>query len=217
MNRLRQYTAVGCAMLLVASPVSAANREKQDAGETQARAAAQVAKGEYERGEFASALASFEKAYALKAVPGLLFNIAQCHRQLGNHERAIVYFQRFLESSPNPAQANATRELMATEKAKHAASEKEKVEAVEQARRLEVERAREAAARAEAEAAQHRSDLNASIKEGPPEAVENRPAYTRWWFWTAIGAVAVTAAVTSVVVVTAPRPTPTTFPDINAR
>ena len=122
MKRLRRCAALGCVMMLVASPVSAARRQ-QDSSQAQARAAAQVAKGAYERGDFEAALASFEKAYALKQVPGLLFNIAQCHRQLGYDEPAIAYFQRFLEIGPNPAQAKAKRERIATETAKHAAGE----------------------------------------------------------------------------------------------
>lgn len=217
MRAARSFTALACLGLLLSSPVGA--RPPPDKNELAAREAAGLAKGAFERGDFAAALRSFEKAYTRKQVPGLLFNIAQCHRQLGNHEKAIAYFQRFLESGPDAAQAKATRELIATEHAKQNAAAKARDSEAEQTREIEVQRAREAAAKAEAEAALRRADLEAAIKEGGPAAaaVESKPAYTRWWFWGAIGLAAAAAATTAVVVTTAPRPTPTTFPDINAR
>jgi tetratricopeptide (TPR) repeat protein len=62
------------------------------------RAQALYAEGEtaYSGGDYESALASFNAAYELIAVPGLLFNIGQCHRKLGHHIKAADYFQRYL-------------------------------------------------------------------------------------------------------------------------
>jgi tetratricopeptide (TPR) repeat protein len=56
---------------------------------------------EYNLGHFEQAIAAFEKAYEFSPVPILLFNIGQCHRQLGNKERAVFFYRRYLEQAPN--------------------------------------------------------------------------------------------------------------------
>ncbi|MES1210667.1 MAG: tetratricopeptide repeat protein, partial [Pseudomonadota bacterium] len=48
-------------------------------------------------------IGDFEKAYDLDPSPIFLFNIAQSHRQLGNKERALFFYRRYLEQAPNAA------------------------------------------------------------------------------------------------------------------
>ncbi|MDZ4696012.1 MAG: tetratricopeptide repeat protein [Deltaproteobacteria bacterium] len=55
---------------------------------------------EYNLGRFDEAIAAFEKAYEQDPAPILLFNIAQSHRQLGRHERALFFYRRFLDADP---------------------------------------------------------------------------------------------------------------------
>jgi hypothetical protein len=55
---------------------------------------------EYNLGHFTDAIAQFEKAYEIDPAPILLFNIAQCHRQNGNKERAAFFYRRYLEQNP---------------------------------------------------------------------------------------------------------------------
>ena len=55
----------------------------------------------YNLGHFQEAIPEFEKAYELDASPIFLFNIAQSHRQLGNKERALFFYRRYLEQAPN--------------------------------------------------------------------------------------------------------------------
>jgi tetratricopeptide (TPR) repeat protein len=78
---------------------------------------------EYNIGHFENAIAEFEKAYAISPQPILLYNIAQSHRQLGNHERALFFYRRYLEGAPNaPNRADIERrmhELEATLKAQN--------------------------------------------------------------------------------------------------
>lgn len=57
----------------------------------------------YNLGHFQDAIHAFEAAYDLDPAPILIFNIAQSHRQLGNKERAIFFYRRYLEQDPNPA------------------------------------------------------------------------------------------------------------------
>jgi tetratricopeptide (TPR) repeat protein len=60
-----------------------------------------TARTAYDAGRFEQALAEFQAAYAKKPIPAFLFNVGQCERQLGHYDRAIFFFERYLESSPN--------------------------------------------------------------------------------------------------------------------
>lgn len=55
----------------------------------------------YNLGHFDQAITSFEKAYDEDPQAILLFNIAQSHRQLGNAERALFFYRRYLEAAPD--------------------------------------------------------------------------------------------------------------------
>lgn len=59
----------------------------------------------YRAERYADALAAFEEAYALDPAPVLLFNIAQCHRQLGDNERALARYRQYLEQMPDARNA----------------------------------------------------------------------------------------------------------------
>ena len=54
----------------------------------------------YDDGRFDEALHAFERAHAQEPLPGFLFNIAQCHMQAQRYERAIGFYERFLEEDP---------------------------------------------------------------------------------------------------------------------
>lgn len=60
------------------------------------RALFQRAGEKYSRGAYAEALVDFERALAIERHPSILFNIAQCHRQLGHHERARYFYRLYL-------------------------------------------------------------------------------------------------------------------------
>lgn len=55
----------------------------------------------YEVGEYRQALEEYKAAHLAKADPAFLYNIAQCHRQLGELEQAVTMYKRFLTASPN--------------------------------------------------------------------------------------------------------------------
>jgi hypothetical protein len=72
-----------------------------------ATAADEAAEAHYKKGrslynvsEYRAALDEFKAAYVVHEDPALLYNIAQCHRQLGNHREAITFYRRFLNESP---------------------------------------------------------------------------------------------------------------------
>lgn len=78
----------------------------------EARAAYQQATAEYNLGRYGEALALFEKAFKLKQVPALLFNIAQCHRQLQQFERAATSYRSFIRLDPKNKQLPLAKKLL---------------------------------------------------------------------------------------------------------
>lgn len=199
--------------------------------EQQAKAQALEGKKAFDTGQFADAITHYSAAYKLKPAPGLLFNLAQSHRRLAHFDEALSYFRRYLETNPPKAQAAAVEKLVAqVEAEKQAAEEKARVEAAQlaereaaaqrqrqqeaaEAQRLKLEAARAEAARAEEDAARRKLELEQALKA---KAEASPPITTRWWFWTAVGAV-VAGGVTVGVIAAQPQPTPTTWPDIDAR
>jgi len=143
-------------------------------------AAMRAAKRHYERGQklfglqkFDEALDQFQQAFDAKPIPGFLFNIGQCQRNLGDYESAIFSFKRYLKLDPDADNREQVEELIEQLEKKQAAEESKK-------RRLRKEKVKEEEARP------------------PPPA--SHPVYTRWWFWTgvvvvgAVGGVGVYAA-----------------------
>ncbi|MER2564269.1 MAG: tetratricopeptide repeat protein [Myxococcaceae bacterium] len=190
--------------------------------EAQAKRIALEGKKAFDTGDYATAISRYEAAYKLKASPNLLFNLGQCHRKTGRLDEALSYFRRFLETNPPEAQAQATqkvigevelqREVQREEQVRMQREEDERRKAEEQAR---ADEARIAAAKAEADAAAKKLQLELTRRQETPPPPP--PITTRWWFWTGIAAVVAAGATTAAVVATSPRPTATTFPDINAR
>ncbi len=59
----------------------------------------------YETARFDEAISAYQEAYQQSALPGLLFNLAQCHRQKGEHQRALFLYQRYLDLAPKARSA----------------------------------------------------------------------------------------------------------------
>ncbi|HEY3450735.1 MAG TPA: tetratricopeptide repeat protein [Myxococcales bacterium] len=110
--------------LLWAAPLEAAKApSKKDVAA--AKAAFGKGKKDFEAGRFKEAIDKYEKAYALTSMPAILFNIGQCHKKLGNWEKAVDYFQRFLAEAPRPIPNEAlAQQLLDESKAKIAEAAK---------------------------------------------------------------------------------------------
>jgi tetratricopeptide (TPR) repeat protein len=189
---------LGLIAALVAVPVSAAARN--DSGEEAAKAEFKKGQTAYNLGQFQDALASYTKAYELKALPAILFNIAQCHRQLGNPERAVFFYRRYLELAPAGDKNTATAQQLLDES---------------QAQVVEAQLSREAAARRPPVGGLASSSAAGAIPSG---AIEKTPVYKQWWLWTVVGVVVVGAAVGTVAyVATAPKPSATTLGTVSVR
>jgi tetratricopeptide (TPR) repeat protein len=87
--------------VLCAAVAPAARGAPADARPGAARAHYESGVAHYNLDEFAAALAEFTEAYRTKPDPSYLFDIAQCHRKLGNADAAIDYYRKYLRNKPD--------------------------------------------------------------------------------------------------------------------
>ncbi len=133
------------------------------------RAKALFAEGDqhYSLGEFDQALGLYKRAYRAKPLAAFLFNIAQCHRKLAQHQDAIAMYQSYLVGVPNAPNRPMVESLIA--ESRKALEEEQRLaeahrvqEAQAEAERLAVERKKSDDARkgkeAEALIAKHRAE-----------------------------------------------------------
>ena len=106
---------VALAFLGPARPAVAAPATK----EARAKAKKLYIQGErkYSMGEFKEALQLFSAAYEALPLPGFLFNIGQCERQLGNHKKAIFLYRRYLQKQPDARNRALVEKLIAESEA----------------------------------------------------------------------------------------------------
>ena len=181
----------------VAAP--AATGADSPAPDQEARALFRRAELNFYAGNYQEALGNYQRAYQVKPLPGFVFNIAQCHRNLGNHERAGFFYRRYLTLERNPA------------------------------RRAQVEKLiEEMAARTQpSDPAHPPPDPRLLPPAGQPAATSlagplvvsaastSAPIYRRWWFWTTLG---VLAAGTATIVLMTNRDHPgDVLPPIDSR
>jgi HSP20 family molecular chaperone IbpA len=69
----------------------------------------------YKAAEYEQSLALFKEAYLLTSEPVLLFNIAQCHRQLKQLDEARKSYESFLRDAPAESELRANAEARLSE------------------------------------------------------------------------------------------------------
>jgi tetratricopeptide (TPR) repeat protein len=81
--------------------------------------ATRAARRHFERGEklfalgrFDDALDQYQAAFDAKPIPGFLFNIGQCHRNLGDYDQAIFSFKKYLKLDPDAPNRDAVEKLI---------------------------------------------------------------------------------------------------------
>jgi tetratricopeptide (TPR) repeat protein len=100
--------ALGVALALLCRPVLA---ETPDTTK-QAQTLFQRAELNFSRGEFGEALRLYLEAHRVKPLPELLFNVGQCHRRLGDCEKAVFYFEQFLLQKPRAQRRSQVQALV---------------------------------------------------------------------------------------------------------
>src|SRR3954471_22411164 len=96
------FVVAGLAAFLAADPAHAAS----DARTEKAREHYLQADAFYKLDRYASALQEYEQAYLAKPDPSFLYNIAQCHRLMGEKAEALKFYGRYLKDAPNAANRN---------------------------------------------------------------------------------------------------------------
>jgi tetratricopeptide (TPR) repeat protein len=193
---------VGSSLLLVvcaavASPAVAA----PDPAEA-AKAREHFAQGSrlYDLSEYAKALEEFKEAYTLVDDPAFLFNIAQCHRKLGNLDEAITFYKRFLRRSTSSKNRPEVERRIAELEREQAAKPRKPPPTTTQAAPAPVAAAPppgpDLAARP-APAGPPQAAISAT--PAPPAASGGSPFYRSGWFWAGTAVVVLGAAATVLV------------------
>ena len=107
-------TLMVLSMLLFAGSAVAQTKNKE-----KARAHYELAEKSYQKAEFRKALDDYLKVLDYierDSIPEMYFNIAQCHRQLGEVEKALFYYRLFLSKSPtSPLRPEVEKHVAALE------------------------------------------------------------------------------------------------------
>jgi len=161
------------------------------------RAKALFAKGNehYNLGEFEKALEQYRRAYRAKPLPAFLFNIAQCHRKLGQHDDAVTMYQSYLAGVPD-AQNKALVESLITESRTKLAEEQKSAAAADKVRQdqerasAEKQKAEEMRRAKEAEAKVAAERTQAARIAADRDLYNKHPARTWAYVGAGVGALA---------------------------
>lgn len=104
----------GVALFVVLASAGAAAAQSADVGRRHARRANELASV----GRCAPAIPEFTAAYEILKDPVILFNRAECHRKVGDGEKALADYKEFLQQLPTaPNRAAVEERIAALEKA----------------------------------------------------------------------------------------------------
>jgi tetratricopeptide (TPR) repeat protein len=148
-----------------AAPAPPADAEAVPASPQEAEMQTQRALGHrlFRLGRYEEAVAAFRRAYEIKADARLLYDIAECYREVGAVDQALFYYDRYLAGWPEAF---------------------DRAEVEEKVGELENRRGNPAAPHV----AGARRSRPIMVTEPPPSKPKQQPhAWQRWWFWTAIG------------------------------
>jgi tetratricopeptide (TPR) repeat protein len=142
----------------------------------------------YRQRRYLQAASLYRRAYQTVPAPELLFNRAQCQRQLGQIAHAIELYQAYLNARPEAPQRSQIEHWIATQRSQ-----------------LDLQRPVLAATPVDPAAvgATSVSGGTGSSRAAPEKALtDSEPAsdeaiYERWWFWAGVGVV--TASVLTLV------------------
>ena len=193
--------------------------------ESAARAQFRSGQEAYNVGQFQEALAAYTKAYQLKPLSEILFNIAQCHRHLGQFERSAFFYKRYLALSPHrPKNAALVEQLLAEvnqklEEQRRAAEQAAAAAATPPADAPEPKAPPSALlARESATAPGVAAAVEGAAASAPAQLEESRSALTRrWWFWAGVAVVAGSAAGTTWLLTRSQMPPSGSLSTIDAR
>jgi tetratricopeptide (TPR) repeat protein len=201
--------ALGAVTLTVVLLLAGRSARAADAKAEQARAHFQQGDTYFKLDKYANALQEFEQAYLAKQDPSFLYNIAQCHRLMGNRVEAVRFYKRYITDAPNaanrPVAEKHIRDLESALGAEEltgphvapAPAPGGPAPASPGVMPPSPTPAQPALALAAPPPPPPSSD--AALGAPPPSPSDEQPIYTKWWFWTAVGGVVVAGLVTALV------------------
>jgi tetratricopeptide (TPR) repeat protein len=194
-------TKIAACLLLVLALVARAGAAATPEEKAKARELFQNGLVHYDLKEYPEALTSFRDAYRVVQDPAFLFNIAQCYRRLGQNPEALDFYRNYLRRSPGASnRAEVERRIQEIEHEIQSGRSQTPVSKPPAPPPVAPARPSEPPSAPPPQApppvvttvpppapppAAPVADLTAS----PPPEKEGGAIYTRWWFWTAIGAV----------------------------
>ncbi len=172
----------------------------------------------YKLEKYSNAIGEYEQAYLSKPDPSFLFNIAQCHRLMGQGAEAVNFYRRFLNDAPPnaPSRAVAEKHIRDLDDSAKSATAEPPPTTPAPVTPLPPANAPLASAPGGPPAAtgpavaapvavEATNPTSASAttpvveNSGPSASNDQKPFYYRWWFWTAVGAVVAAGVVIGVV------------------
>jgi hypothetical protein len=196
-------------LLLLAALLLGSRRAEADARTERAREHYLQGNAYYKLDKYKEALGEYEQAYIAKQDASFLYNIAQCHRLMGNRAEAVKFYQRYLKDAPGAPNREVAekhiRDLEAAlahgpdgaDGAGHAGGSSGAPPVV-----VVTPAASPPGTTTPTPLAPQRLALEASAPApdtgsppagttltdgGTPARDQHHPFYTRWWFWTAVG------------------------------
>jgi tetratricopeptide (TPR) repeat protein len=179
--------AVLAVVAAVALFVSSAGADAALPDSVKARQLFKLAEVQYGMGQFEKALVLYQEALRSFPLSGFHFNIAQCHRNLNQHERAIFHFKQYLARSPDATNRDTVQKLIeVSERALRAAATDKPPGAAVAPRPPPAEERRPTA-----EAAPASAPVSAPVPATRPEEPARPPSGRRRispaLFWTGVG------------------------------
>jgi tetratricopeptide (TPR) repeat protein len=165
----------------------------------------------YKLEKYTNAIGEYEQAYLSKPDPSFLFNIAQCHRLMGQSAEAVKFYRRFLNDAPpsSPSRAVAEKHIRDLEEASKTTSTEPPAATPAPVTPLPPANpppppptgvgATTPVALETTNPTSPSTTTPVVENSGPPASDDRKPFYYRWWFWTAVGAVVATGIVIGVV------------------
>jgi hypothetical protein len=128
-------------------------------------------------GKFSAALTKYEAAFEAKPLPAFLFNIGQCHRNLGDYDSAIFSFRKYLKLQPDAQNRDAVLDYID-----------------------ELEHEKERQSSNDIGLIPPDSDGPGPGPTGPIDHPHHgTPIYKKWWFWGGVAVVGAGVVGTAVV------------------
>ena len=193
-----------------------------DVGARPGQAFFERAQASFSQGRFDEARADYQAAYDAEPLPAFLFNIAQCYRNMGDYERAQLYFHRYTVRDPRGPNRQAA-ERLAAEMSKLA-----------EARRndRDGDSPNDDPAPAPSSALSSTAAVTPLTVTTPPDPAAGKrpsptllvtrdngqpaparpPIYRRGWFWAGVGGVVLVGAAAAAIALSADQPQGTLAP-----